>query len=185
MSTHSKVRLFKIGNQKAYQKIFDKLYPVMCSFAVKYLRNSDDAEDITQEVFIELWNQREKFSDINQIKGFLYLSVKNKCLNKIKHEKVKTEYANDIRIIEDDIYFEEQLIKIEVISQLHSTINSLSKQRREIILYIMQGLKNNEIAEELNISVNTVKLQKKIAYQKLREELKSSVFTLSIILSIV
>ncbi len=181
--TESIIKLFKKGNQKAYQDLFNKLYPVICLFATKYLKNNDEAEDIAQEAFIELWKQREKFGDFNQLKGFLYLTVKNKCLNKIKHEKVKAEYANDLRLQNDNAYFEEHLIRSEVTAQIYNSVNSLSKQKKEIILLSMQGLKNNEIANELNISVNTVKLQKKIAYQKLREELKSSALLLFILLS--
>ena len=176
--TDSIIKHFNRGSEKAYQKIFNKLYPVLCSFAEKYLNDSDEAEDVTQEVFIELWNQKEKFISINQIKNFLYLSIKNKCLNIIKHNKVRLNYINDYNIIEKEDYYEEQIIRSEINLYIKNAIFSLSKQKREIIILSMKGFKNNEIAEELNISINTVKLQKKLAYQKLREQLKSSVFSI-------
>jgi len=166
------VQQLNSGSQKAYQKLFDRLYPILCLFAIKFIKDKNEAEDIVQEVFIELWKQREKFNNINQIKGFLYKSIKNKCLNNIKHEKIKLEYSNEILITETEEYFEEQLIKTEVIVHIQKSVKTLPKQRKDIILMNMQGLKNNEIAEELNISVNTVKLQKKIAYKQLRKTLK-------------
>ena len=172
------IEQFREGSRKVYQDIFENLYSILCSFANKYLFDNDESEDICQEVFIELWKQKEKFENYDQIKAFLYLSVKNKCLNVLKHQKVKDKFKTSDSSTDNDIYFEEQIIKAEVVSTIYQSINRLSKQRREIIILSMQGLKNNEIAENLNVSVNTIKLQKKIAYQKLREELKHSVFSL-------
>ncbi|MBN2519573.1 MAG: RNA polymerase sigma-70 factor [Bacteroidales bacterium] len=170
---------FQKGDQNAFKKIFTILYPVMCSFGQKYISDKDEVEDTVQDVFIELWMQHTKYTDLNQVKAFLYLSIKNKCLNIIKHLKVKERHATATYINnETSEDFEGQVIKSEVISQINCAINNLPEQRRKIILLNMQGLKNEEIAENLNISINTVKLQKKIAYQKLREELKSSVFSI-------
>lgn len=174
----STINSFRKGNQKAFQYIFTELYASICLFANKFLNNKDEAEDTVQEVFIELWNQRIKFENINQVKAFLYLSVKNKCLNIIKHLNIKQNYINEFKNeSEQEEFFEENLIKAEVISQLIRAINNLPEQRKKIILLNLQGLKNPEIAEDLNISVNTVKLQKKIAYKHLREKLGNLFFT--------
>ncbi len=169
---------FRKGNQKAFQQIFTQLYTSLCSFANKYLNDKDEAEDTVQEVFIELWNQRLKFENVNQVKAFLYLSIKNKCLNIIKHINIKQKYIDEyIDEREQEGFFEENVIKSEVISQIKNAINKLPEQRKKIILLNIQGLKNNEIAEDLSISVNTVKLQKKIAYKYLREQLGKILFT--------
>lgn len=171
---------FRSGNINAFNSIFRKLYPSICSFANKYLRDKQGAEDISQEVFIELWKQREKFESIDQIKAFLYLSAKNKCLNVLKHTDVKDKHIQDtiaISEFEDDP-FEENVIKTEVNAYINEVIESLPPQRKKIIILSMNGLKNNEIAEELGISVNTVKLQKKIAYEKLKEAFRKVVYLL-------
>ena len=131
---------------------------------------------MAQEVFIELWNHRERFNDLSQIKAFLYLAAKNKCLNIIKHHRVKGKYQQSLSSEEDETnIFGDEVLHSETIHNLNIAINNLSGQRKKIIMLGMQGMKNKEIALELGISVNTVKLQKKIAYRKLREKLTSSI----------
>ena len=173
---------FRKGNQKAFQKIFIQLYPAICYFAKKYLADADGAEDVAQETLMELWNQRSKFRDINQIKAFLYFSAKNKCLNIIKHLHIKEKYQQ-LQISQEHKIpvFEDEVVQAEVIRNINLAIDSLSDQRKKIIIFGMQGLKNHEIAKKLNISVNTVKLQKKIAYQRLRRILGSSEFSILIL----
>ncbi len=168
---------FQKGNVHAYKQLFGELYPVMCSFANKFLKNTGEAEDNVQEAFIELWKQHEKFISLDQIKAFLYLSVKNRCLNVLKHHKIKGRYAQNI-LNNEEAYFHDHLIEAEFVSLIKEAIQQLTDQRKEIILLMLQGLKNNEIAERLNISVNTVKMQKKIAYRQLREKLQHSLLLL-------
>jgi RNA polymerase sigma-70 factor (ECF subfamily) len=167
---------FQQGDKKSYKILFNMLYPAMCLFAKKFINDYDNAEDIAQDVFIELWNQRAKFESIDQIKAFLYLSVKNKCLNFKKHLVVREKYANSA--LEDyESIFEEYVLETEVVQNINTAINNLPEQRKQIIILSVQGLKNNEIAEDMQISINTVKLQKKIAYQQLREKLGNSLFS--------
>ena len=171
------IKEFRQGQKDAYRLLFNQLYPVMCLFAKKFVTDYGDAEDISQEVFVELWNRRAKFESLNQVKAFLYLSVKNRCLNFKKHQTVKEKYANVIPA-NSDPSVEENIIEAEVINHLKRAIESLPEQQRQVILHSLQGLNNNEIAESMQISVNTVKLHKKIAYSQLREKLSSSAFIL-------
>lgn len=169
---------FQYGDKQSFRSLFNLLYPVMCLFSKKFINNYDDAEDIVQEVFIELWNQRAKFGGLDQIKAFLYLSIKNRCLNFKKHLMVKEKYANTI--LEDyENIFEEYVLEAEVVQNINTAIKNLPDQRKQILILSMQGLKNNEIAEDMQISINTVKLQKKIAYRQLREKLGSSLLVFS------
>jgi RNA polymerase sigma-70 factor (family 1) len=167
---------FKKGDRKAFKLIFTVLYPSICFFADKYLHDHDEAEDITQEVFIALWDQRGNFNSIDHIKTFLYIAVRNKCLNVLKHRRIKEQYAREQPAdATHTTAFEDHLIRSEVIHNIRRAIDSLPECQRKITLLGMQGLKNHEIAEDMNISVNTVKLQKKIAYRKLRKLLESAV----------
>ena len=171
------INKFQKGSQKAFQQIFNELYPALCLFSNKFLSNRDEAEDTVQEVFIELWNQHHKFTSFDHVKSFLYLTIRNKSLNIIKHAKIRDKYATEeFGLYRDEAYFEDQLIKSEVTGQIFQVIEKLPEQRRKIVLLNMEGLNNNEIAEDLGISVNTVKLQKKIAYKYLREQLGKLLF---------
>jgi len=171
---------FQHGDKESYRSIFNMLYPAMCLFAKKFINDYDDAEDITQEIFIELWNQRAKFESFDQIKAFLYLSIKNKCLNFKKHLIVKEKYENSV-FENNENTFEEHVLEIEVVQNIYNAINDLSEQCKQVILLSMQGLKNDEISEDMQISLNTVKMHKKIAYQKLREKLKSSPYIFNLL----
>jgi RNA polymerase sigma-70 factor (family 1) len=153
----------------------------MCLFSKKYIGDHADAEDIVQEMFIELWNQRSKFESLEQVKAFLYLSIKNRCINYRKHLLVKGKYFNSARTDNEPV-FEEHVLEAEVIQNINNALNSLPEQRRQIIILNMQGLTNGEIAEDMLISINTVKLQKKIAYKQLREKLKYPLLALLLIL---
>jgi RNA polymerase sigma-70 factor (ECF subfamily) len=148
----------------------------MCLFSKKFIDDHDDAEDIVQEVFIELWEQHDKFESTEHVKAFLYLSIKNRCLNFKKHAIVREKYSRET-LADKEQFFEEFVMEAEVVQNINIAINSLSEQRKQIIILSMQGLKNHEIAEDQHISINTVKLQKKIAYKQLREKLRSSFLT--------
>jgi len=168
---------FQHGDKESYRAIFKRLYPVMCLFAAKFLNDSDDSEDVAQDVFIELWNQRIKFESFEQIKAFLYLSIKNRCINFIKHTNVKRSYVQQA-IYETDSFFDESVIEAEVIQNLNSAISCLPPQQKQVIILSMQGLKNEEVAQSMGISINSVKLYKKNAYQQLRAKIGPSPFLL-------
>jgi RNA polymerase sigma-70 factor (ECF subfamily) len=171
---------FQHGDKESYRSIFNMLYSAMCLFAKKFINDYDDVEDITQEIFIELWNQRAKFESIDQIKAFLYLSIKNRCINFIKHQAVKEKYSQISQINQEE-HFDEYIVEVDAIQHLSNAINELPEQRKLIMQLSMQGLANNEIAENMEISINTVKLHKKIAYKELREKLGSSQSILSLL----
>jgi RNA polymerase sigma-70 factor (ECF subfamily) len=168
---------FQNGDTISYRELFYMLYSSMCIYSKKFLDDNNNAEDITQEVFIELWHQKTKFESLNHIKAFLYLSIKNKCLNFKKHLIVREKFSNKVLENHEEI-FEEYVLEAELLQNINNAINDLPQQRKQIIILSMQGLKNNEIAEDLKISINTVKLQKKIAYKQLREKLTPSLFAI-------
>src|SRR5690606_2079450 len=106
-------------------------------------------------------------------KVFLYKTVKHRCLNYIKHLAVKNVYA-ERKILEryDDNLFDRNYIKEETIRLIYEAIESLPTAAKNIIDLSLKGLKIEEIAQTLNISVNTVKTHKKTAYKILRIKLK-------------
>ena len=173
------VEKFRDGDEKVFRRLFTALFPVVCSFAAKFLPASEAPEDIVQEAFIECWDQRAKFTGLDHIKSFLYLTARNKCLNKIKHVAVKNKYIEEnTRDLEGNEFFENQLFKAEIALHFREAIGKLPRQQRKIILLNMIGHSNDEIAGTLEISVNTVKLQKKVAYEKLRKKLRNTVYGL-------
>ena len=129
-------------------------------------------EDTVQEAFISLWEKRKHFDHLNALKAFLYTSVRNKCLNHLKHQAVLQKHETAlIYELESEQFFTNHIIEEETFNQLFAEIRNLPQAAQEIMLLALNGLKNQEIADELNLSVNTVKTQKKIAYSKLKKKL--------------
>ncbi|SEN69104.1 RNA polymerase sigma-70 factor, ECF subfamily [bacterium A37T11] len=161
--------------------LFRIYYPRLCDFAKRYLMDSDEAEDVVQDAFVAFLEQ-ETYLDIqpNAVKAFLYTTVKNACLNKLRHEKVKTRYhQHNLPPLTDNTYALNSMIHAEVIGEIHKAIQSLPSGCALVVkMGYLEGLKNPQIAEELGISVNTVKSQKQRGLQLLKELLKPATFML-------
>lgn len=158
-------------------------YPALCLFAESIVHDNFIAEDLVQDAFIKLWEIADDFENSFAVKSFLYTSVKNKCLNLIEHNKVKQkhrEFAQNEWI--NDANISNQIIEEETHRLIYNAINELPHECKNVLLLSIQGLKNNEIANELHISINTVKTQKKIAYKQLRIKLKDVYLLAGIIL---
>ena len=164
------VRNLRNGDQGALREIFEAYFASLCAFGFKYVSDTALAEDIAQEVFVSLWENRNNFEHPNSLKAFLFTSVRNKCLNHLKHNMVKRKHEEHlIRELEYDQFYESQVIEEEVFARLMSEINNLPASAQKIMILALNGLKNPQIADELGISLNTVKTQKKIAYNRLKK----------------
>ena len=152
-------------NRKVFQELFEMYFNALCAFSRRFV-DADSAEDIVQEVFISFWKKRADFSQLMPIKSFLYTSVRNKCLNHIRDEVVRQKHLNTS--IDMEASYDNEVIEEETFNLLYNEIMHLPTASQQIMLLAMNGLKNPDIAEELGISVNTVKTQKKIAYAKLK-----------------
>ena len=161
------------GDRKAFREVFEHYFSALAAFGYKYVPDQFAVEDMVQEAFISFWEKRADFDHINAIKSFLYTSVRNKCLNQIKHQAVLKKHEPALVYeLESEQHFTAHVIEEETFNQLHVEIKNLPESAQEIMLLALNGLKNQEIADELNISINTVKTQKKIAYSKLKQKLE-------------
>ena len=166
------IRKFKKGDKKAFRDVFDQNFSALCAFGYRYISDRNIVEDTVQEAFISLWEKRKHFDHLNALKAFLYTSVRNKCLNHLKHKVVLQKHESALVYeLESEQFFTSHVIEEETFNQLYAEIRDLPMAAQEIMLLALNGLKNQEIADELEISVNTVKTQKKISYSKLKERL--------------
>ena len=170
------IQSIRLGDSKALKQLFESFYPSVCVFARKYVKDMDVAEDIAQESFIEFWKKREQFADFKALKGFIYTVTRNKCLNQLKLSSIREDILRK-QLFSDDFFYE-MVQEEETYRTLHQAIHALADQSRRIIVLSLKGYKVAEIAEELNISVNTVKTLKKNAYKELRNKLQNHVFML-------
>ncbi|QDO95757.1 RNA polymerase sigma-70 factor [Formosa sediminum] len=155
--------------------MFDSLYASLCVFSQSYVNNLDVAKDLVQDVFIKIWEDKIEFNNEVAIKSYLYTSVKNKSLDFLKSSRFKsTEHMSVIEIdsLNKESFYLKEVVIEEASSRIEEAINTLPNKCAQIMRLSIKELTNVEIAKQLDISVNTVKAQKKIAYKRLRPLLK-------------
>lgn len=161
-----------------YKKMFDSFYASLCVFSSKYTNNLELSKDIVQEVFIKIWNdQTLEIKEEFAVKAFLYKAVRNKSLDVIKSKEFRCKLrleTEDIKTLTSQTYFEKHVLIEETSRLVNQAINTLPYKCKRIIHLSLKGLENKQISEELSISLNTVKTQKRIAYQKLKPLLKGA-----------
>ena len=163
-------------NAKALKQFFVDFYPSLCVFTKKYISETDIVEDIAQDSFLVYWENKVQFDDLKALKGFLYSTARNKSLNHIKLKGLRQDIINT-NVDKDELLYE-LVLEEETYRIIHMAIANLPTQSRRIIELSMRGYKNPEIAEELDVSINTIKTLKGNAYKALRENLKDHIFVL-------
>jgi len=167
------------SNIEGIKTLHTYYYQSLCVYALKYMKSQEEVEDIIQEVFISLWEKRKTLIIKESLESYLFVTVKNKCLNKLRDIKNKKEddvYSDVLSLLLDDEE-EEDISEIEVL-KLQNHLSSLSVKKREVLEHIvLNGLKYKEVAEEMDVSINTVKTHFRLALKELREiiELKEIV----------
>ncbi|MCT4604131.1 MAG: RNA polymerase sigma-70 factor [Marinifilum sp.] len=160
-------------DKKAFSVLFETYHAPLFRFAESYVCCPGLAEDIVQEVFIKLWENTD-IRISGSLRSYLFLMVRNRCvdyLRSIKLEDKKKQQLMDAQIISDSVDLE---LDKGVSQRIKQAIQELPDQCRKVYeLSVYSGLKHVEIAEELEISVNTVKAQVFRAKNKLRETLSN------------
>jgi RNA polymerase sigma-70 factor (ECF subfamily) len=160
-----------------FELLFRKYYPRLCGFANKFIANQQESEEIVQEVFLNIWKKRDQLKLDDQIRPYLFKSVQNLCFNFIEHQKVVDNYYSVIEVVYknqlEDFNIYESLLYKELQNRVDKAMTSLPEQCRRIFkMSREEGLKYQEIAETLGISVKTVETQMSRALAKLKVELK-------------
>ena len=160
-----------------FENLFKSHYAELCGFANKYLEDLEAAEEIVQAFFVKFWENRETVNAKTSQRSYIFTSVKNACLNQIKHIKIREEYkVVNQREMEDSQYsVDDEFEATELDQKIRKTIDLLPEGRRRVfIMSRFEGLKYKEIAEKLKISVKTVENQMGSAIKYLKSELSFS-----------
>lgn len=166
-----------------FEEIYVSYFSKMKYFAQEYVVSEEDAENIVQDVFTELWEKRDMLTCHINLIAFLFASIKNRCIDYLRHKVVvqeavsqlQEEHAIALRLKFDSLEaFDQRIFSEQDIEQLISrAIDTLPDKCKEIFLKSkFEGKKQKEIAAELNISINTIETQMSIAYKRLKVELK-------------
>lgn len=167
--------LIRQGDKKAYEVLFRAHYQALCGYARSVIKDADEAEEVVQTLFFNLWNKRESLEINTSLKSYLYRAAHNDCLNRLKHGKVKTMYAEHYKGSYGQAYHDQagQLHAKELGQRIEAAIGQLPEQCGNVFkLSRFENLRYNDIAEQLGISVKTVENHMGKALKILREELK-------------
>ncbi len=163
------------GDEKAFEALFKSFFPELCFYAIRFVEDMESAEEIVQDIFFNFWNNREKLNVNTSVKSYLYATVRNTCLNLIKHQKVENKYREHFaRNLQADELDEAKWIENnDLENRILATIDKLPTQRQKIFkMSRFEELSYKEIASQLNLSVKTVENQMGSALKFLRKELK-------------
>lgn len=137
-----------------FEHHFKSLYKPLCLFALRYTDQVDDAEDIVQQAFADVWDKNRAGNVIGNLKAYLYQAVRNRSLS-FTSQPVNAEATEQLPDVEDTSE-EEDILRSERDARLWDAIDQLPPERKKIFLLSKRdGLKYQEIAEELNLSVKT------------------------------
>lgn len=158
------------GSVRAFKRLFDDYYPILCLYAQRYIADPEPCKDIAQEVLLTCWERRADFYELHRLKSFLYTATRNRCLNVLKHDAYidgnydQANHTNDYEI-------EDEIIRQETFLAVRKAVAGLPPQMQRVIRLSLMGKHNHEIAATLGIAEGTVHSLKKTAYRKLRAAL--------------
>jgi RNA polymerase sigma-70 factor, ECF subfamily len=160
---------------RSFEILFRQYYQMLCGYALKFLNDTDSAEEIVQDLFFRLWEKREELIITTSMKSYLFSAVHNRCLRYLEHRNVETKYRNYFLTQEPEIdsepEYQQNLSDLQTI--VNTTLDSLPERCSRIFkLNRFEGLKYQEIANKLSISVKTVEANMGKALRMLRKSLK-------------
>jgi len=167
-----------------FSKIYLVYYPKLLRFAAEYVVLKEDAENIVQDLFVSLWENEYLLANAENLNAYLFKLIRNRCIDflrvkireKDRNEKIQESFELELKLKLDSLeefdkqgYTEDELQKLML-----DAINSLPERCRQIFtMSKIEKMKYNEIAAELNLSVNTIENQIGIALKKLKIKLKN------------
>lgn len=179
-----KERLFEIGYGKrekgydlsdinVFQKAYNDNYRLLKYFGLQYLPDEDIISDLIQDIWLKVWERKEKYAGENTFKRYLIQSLYHAILNYMRHNKVVQEYA-ERKHLHDNIEREisHSIIEAEIYAAINQVFDELPPTCRRVYAASLEGKSQKEIAEQFSISINTVKKHINNANHYMKKQMK-------------
>ncbi|NOY97046.1 MAG: RNA polymerase sigma-70 factor [Chlorobi bacterium] len=184
----------KKGNPDAFKEVFRLLYPRLKGYCKLFISNESQVEDIIQESFLNLWEKRSSIQTEKSVESFVFVIVRNRCLNYLKKKKLeegKIELEN-LNIVELQYLYqldftekEEKSLEEMLIESFQKAVDELPEKMKEVFTRCkIEGEKQKEVAEELGISLKMVEKHISKAKQQIRKRLISQYPALILLITI-
>lgn len=167
------VNSIQTGNIEDFEALFKYYYAPLVVYACKYVSDVDVAREIVQDFFVKFYEKRHNFTIDVSLKSYLYRSIYNCCINHINQRNMQDKHLKNIDLERDEEdNLENEIYSVELQKKIYEIIESLpSKCRRIFKMNRLEGLKNDDIAKQLNLSKRTVETQISKALKILRIKL--------------
>lgn len=166
--------------KRKFEQFFILTFPKVKAFAWKVLKSEDDAEDIAQDIFVKLWSNPELWDNVETWNSYIYTMVRNHIYNFLKHKSVEFDYQaqlsrEDSPSFESDVHDQLYAKEIELLIKL--TLDNMPEQRKRVFIMSRQkGMSNQEIADNLQLSIRTVERHIYLALQDLKKTILIALF---------
>lgn len=162
------------GDNEVFSLLFSEYYPKVKCFIAKFIRSDIFAEDLAQDIFAKIWINREQMSEVHSFNAYIYQMAKNRVLNYIKSNTVRSIYKSSVTIVESESNLEEEFIARETQLLIELIVQKMPSKRKKVFeMSRYQGYKNEDIAIKLKISKKTVENHLNIALNEIKKALLS------------
>jgi RNA polymerase sigma-70 factor (ECF subfamily) len=163
-----------VGQEAQFKQLFSKEYSSLCRYALTYMQDTHAAEDVVQDTFIKIWEQKRDIIHLPEIKFYLITAVRNNCISALRKAKSQQVHFTDETPEPEPEPFitntQQREMASEQTRRIADALNKLPPKCKEVFLLIkMQGMSYKQAAEALDISVKTVENQMGKAIRLLRE----------------
>lgn len=171
-------------NSDVWRKFYKDFFNPLCHHAYKILKDEHIASDIVQDTLIKLWEGNTKFENIKALTVYVYRAVNNSSLNYIRDKNSEDARLKQWAFINGDITIDalSSVVTEETVRKLRSLIMTLPEDRRDVLFMSMSGMKGEEIAEELGVTIYAVKQHKYRAYKYIKEKMDSEMFSIVVLM---
>lgn len=167
------------SNHKAFEAVFITYYNKTKALIYGYIKSESDAEELTEDLFVNLWINRQSIDTSKSFDAYLHTIARNAAINYLNHKYVHLAYINKFQFQECSSTSEEDLIARELGLLIDDLVEKMPEQRKQIyILSRNEGLSNTEIAERLNTTKRNVESQLSLALKEIRKAISTFIFSL-------
>jgi RNA polymerase sigma factor (sigma-70 family) len=168
LSTHE-MKLFRAGNKSVFDKVYNKYYRKFCDYSFSIIKDHAEARAIGNVSFVKLWGAKEQFKEEEDLKKFLFIVVKNASLNYLKQQKARgnpVELKDNLPMNADDLI--KKYEETEIIQKVSDMIEKMPGKYGKVLNLLFCKKKDpQEVADQLNMSLNSVAQHKKYGLKKL------------------
>jgi len=164
------------GEETAVRALYHRFYRPLCYFADRILNNKQEAEDLVVETFLKLLSKKDDFNDLPSIKSFLYIAVRNACIDVLRKNQRLHQAGRELEYLtlHDEELLDNEMLRARVLQTIYEEVEKLPAKCRQVFIALyVKGKSTADVAREYHISPQTVLNQKSKAIRLLRLALYS------------